>query len=540
VEERGLQTPVRRRVEADAAGADDADWRADLLADLDLRAPTGTRRNRLRWPGYDGAAAVRVGSGTVAGTPVVAVVWDGSVHGGSIGERDAAAFAAAADEAVRTRRPLVSFLRSGGTRLQEGVAGLIGLPRVALATASLAGAGVGHVAVVDHPTTGGVWVTVASQADVRVAVAGATVGFVGPRVLAAVTGSPPPPDSHTAAAAHAAGLVDAVLEPEAIPGWLGTALSTLAAAARRPGPDPGLNHETGSGRPEDAVAVAVAVGAEAGAGEIGHTGVFGVDGETGAGVGACLGADDGWAPERSGWEQVGVARAGPRPDAGEVLAALLPAGVDLAGRDRTVGARLGRLPDGAPAVGVALAARRRCSPGADGYRMLTRAARLAGRLRLPLVTLVDTPGADPSPASEADGVAGAIGEAMTAVLDCPSPTVSLIVGEGGSGGALAAACTDVLLIHEDGYLTALSPEGVAATVHTRPENAADAAGLRPTDLIRLGIVDDVVRSGGTGINGTASVVAALTASVRAVAAREPTNRMGHRYRKWSTEAGGHL
>jgi acetyl-CoA carboxylase carboxyl transferase subunit beta len=172
--------------------------------------------------------------------------------------------------------------------------------------------------------------------------------------------------------------------------------------------------------------------------------------------------------------------------------------------------------------------------------MLTRAARLAGRLRLPLVTLVDTPGADPSPASEADGVAGAIGEAMTAVLDCPSPTVSLIVGEGGSGGALAGACTDVLLISEDGYLSALSPEGTAATVRTCPEHAADAAGLRPADLKRLGIVDGIVSSGNIGVNGTMSIVSALTASVRAMAAREPTSRMGHRYRKWSTEAGGHL
>jgi acetyl-CoA carboxylase alpha subunit len=107
-------------------------------------------------------------------------------------------------------------------------------------------------------------------------------------------------------------------------------------------------------------------------------------------------------------------------------------------------------------------------------------------------------------------------------------------------GSISPACTDVLLIQEDGYLTALSPEGTAATVHTRPERAADAAGLRPADLISLGIVDDVVGSGGIGINGMNSVVTALTASVRAAAAREPTSRMGHRYRKWSTEAGGHL
>ncbi|MBL7515877.1 carboxyl transferase domain-containing protein, partial [Frankia nepalensis] len=217
------------------------DWRAGLLAAVtprrggDARAATP---NRLGWPGYASAPAVWWGEGPVAGLDCVVAVWEFDVYGGSFGEIDAAAFAAAADHAAATGRPLLSFLRSGGTRLQEGVAGLVGLPRATLAAAALDDARVPHVAVVDHPTTGGVWVTIAARADLRCAVAGATVGFAGPRVVAAVTGTPPPAGSHTAEAARAAGLVDAVVEPADVGSWLATALAAAAGGhTRRAGPD---------------------------------------------------------------------------------------------------------------------------------------------------------------------------------------------------------------------------------------------------------------------------------------------------------------
>ena len=79
--------------------------------------------------------------------------------GGSFGELDAGAFISAVDASIRARRPLISLLRSGGTRLQEGVAGLVGMARATIGVHRLAEAGIPHIAVADHPTTGGVWVT---------------------------------------------------------------------------------------------------------------------------------------------------------------------------------------------------------------------------------------------------------------------------------------------------------------------------------------------------------------------------------------------
>jgi acetyl-CoA carboxylase carboxyl transferase subunit beta len=467
-----------------------ADWRARLLAAVSPRPPSPPAPNRIDWPNYTGRPAVWWGDGMVAGAHCVVAVWEFAVYGGSFGEVDAATFAAAAEHAATTGLPLLSFLRSGGTRLQEGVAGLVGLPRAALAAMRLAEAGVPHLAVVDQPTTGGVWVTVASRADLRCAVAGATVGFAGPRVVAAVTGTALDGSSHTAESAFAAGLVDVVAQPDQVEAWLATA---LAAVTAKP---------AGSG---------------------------------GAGP-AEVGADDGTAVRR-GWEQVQAARAPGRTTAGAALDALVPRGVELAGGDPTVRARLGLLADatGTGVVAVALAATPGAAPGPAGFRLLERAARLAGRLGLALVTFVDTPGADPSPAAEAGGVAAAIGAAMGAVLACPSPTVSVVVGEGGSGGALAAACVDVLLMAPDSYLTALAPEGAATTLRIPAERAADLGGLRPTELRRIGFADGVLGSG-----EPAALATAVAATLGPLHGSDQGIRLSARRRKWSTGLPGRL
>ncbi len=99
--------------------------------------------------------------------------------------------AAAAEHAIAEGLPLLTLVRSGGTRLQEGIAALVGIPRARIALGDLAAARLPHVSVADSPTTGGIWISVTSSADLRVAVEGATVAFAGPRVVEAFTGSLP-------------------------------------------------------------------------------------------------------------------------------------------------------------------------------------------------------------------------------------------------------------------------------------------------------------------------------------------------------------
>ncbi|MCY7363991.1 MAG: acetyl-CoA carboxylase subunit alpha/beta, partial [Frankiaceae bacterium] len=193
------------------------DWRAPLLAGATRVEVPYDGRNPAAWPGYVPRQSVsvwRLASGPVAAT------WDFSAYGGSFGEDDATALVAAAALAVELRRPLLTLVRSGGTRLQEGMAALVGIPRARLALLDLAAAGLPHLSVADAPTTGGVWISVASSAALRVAVEGATVGFAGPRVAEAVTGVRPAEGSRTATSAYAAGLVDEVLPAQKVFAWL--------------------------------------------------------------------------------------------------------------------------------------------------------------------------------------------------------------------------------------------------------------------------------------------------------------------------------
>lgn len=430
------------------------------------------------WPGYVPRPAVtvwRLPSGPVA------AAWDFSVFGGSFGEDDATALVAAADLARAERVALLTLVRSGGTRLQEGMAALVGIPRARLALLALADAGLAHVSVADVPTTGGVWISVASAADLRVAVEGATVAFAGPRVVEAVTGSLPAGDSHTAAAAHRAGLVDAVLPGEDVPGWVASVLRALAPGTPSPaGPAPAV--------PAPAPA--------------------------------------------TGWEQVRRARA--RSLGGrELLGGLLSGAVPLRapGGDATVAASVGRVA-GLGVVGVALASEVAGRPTPDGYRLLTRAARLADRLGLPLLTLVDTPGAEPGTAAEEGGVAPSMGEALDAVLTCRSATLCVVHGEGGSGGALAAAATDVVIMTDEAYFAAIGPEGASAALRRPPEECADRMGITPADLLRLGVADSVLPA--------AAVPAEVARQLGLLVGRPRAERAAARRSRWSVPVRGTL
>ena len=450
------------------------DWQAPLLAGAVPVAVPAARRDPACWPGYTPRPSVRV-LRLPAGP--VAAVWDFSAYGGSFGEDDATALVAAADLARAERVPLLTLVRSGGTRLQEGMAALVGIPRARLGLHALAAAGLPHLSVADAPTTGGVWISVVSGADLRVAVEGATVGFAGPRVVAAVTGTAPAPGSHTATSAHAAGLVDAVLPGPQVPGWLAAVLRALTADPRpvaAPGPP----------------APAAAPG---------------------------------------GWTQVVRSRA-PRPGGAALLAELLEDAVPLRAPrgDATVAAVVGRAA-GRPAIGVALAAGPGVRPTPDGYRLAARAYRLADRLGLPVLSLVDTPGAEPGTAAEQDGVAPAMGEAMDALLLCRSPTVALVHGEGGSGGALAAAVADVLLVTGTSWFAAIGPEGAAAALRRSPEECADLLRLTPEDLLALGVADALLADPADALGHLA-----------ALADRDPQERLTARASRWSSPVPGRL
>ena len=134
-------------------------------------------------------------------------------------------------------------------------------------------------------------------------------------------------------------------------------------------------------------------------------------------------------------------------------------------------------------------------PYPEGYRKAIRLYRMAEKFHLPLVTLVDTPGAYPGPEAEERGQAEAIAKSILVMTGLQTPIVAIILGEGGSGGALALAVGDVVLALENAIYSVISPEGAAAILWrsaTEAERAANALKLAARDLLRLGIVDGLI------------------------------------------------
>ena len=134
-------------------------------------------------------------------------------------------------------------------------------------------------------------------------------------------------------------------------------------------------------------------------------------------------------------------------------------------------------------------------PHPEGYRKAIRLFRLAERLNLPAVTFIDTPGAFPGPASEERGVAEAIARAIMVMTGLRTPIVTVITGEGGSGGALALAVGDVVLALENSIYSVISPEGAASILWRSPEysqHAAVAMRLTAAEQLALGVIDEVV------------------------------------------------
>lgn len=197
------------------------------------------------------------------------------------------------------------------------------------------------------------------------------------------------------------------------------------------------------------------------------------------------------------WDIVRAARAEVRFNPATALSDLGDLHQELRGDragsdDRAVVAAVARIAGRRCAV---IALDRRFAPAAGGFRKARRVVELAQRLRISLVTIVDTRGADPSEDSESAGLAWEIARLFETALQAQVPIVSVVTGEGGSGGALAFATGDVLVAYEDSFFSVIGPEGAAQILWRDSGRAPEAARLLKVtahDLKRLGIADSVV------------------------------------------------
>jgi acetyl-CoA carboxylase carboxyl transferase beta subunit len=440
----------------------------DLLFDsFETTHEDVTGRDPIRWEGYhDAVAAALVGSpseAVVTGIAKVgeaecsAAVFDFGFMGGSMGEVVGAKVCAAMRDAAGRKIPFLAVTSSGGARMQEGMAALAQMPRTIAASADLSRRGIPRIAILRHPTTGGVYASFASLSDLIVAEEGATIGFAGPRVVAAMTGHDLPAGSHTAEAAMGAGLVDAVLPLDEMRGWLQDTLAILSLRGTSAAPH----------------------------------GTLGIARREGLPVGEA-------------WAEFQLARQSDRPPPRFYVQQLSPKLVELHGDrmgsdDPAILAAIGDV-DGRCVAFVALD---RSRPAAAGFRKATRSIELESRLGIPMITLVDTPGADPSYESEYAGLANAIANTFRALLEAPVPVMSIVTGEGGSGGALALACGDVVAIQQHAVFSVIAPEGAASILKVPASDIATvASSLRPTsrDVFDLGMADAVIEEPGRDMN----------------------------------------
>jgi acetyl-CoA carboxylase carboxyl transferase beta subunit len=399
--------------------------------------------------GYD--ESVITGEGLLDGRRVAIVASEFSFMAGSIGLAAAERIVAAVERATRERLPLLAAPASGGTRMQEGALAFVQMVKITAAVQVHRGAGLPFVVYLRHPTTGGVFATWGSLGHVTAAEPGALIGFLGPRVFESLHGYPFPEGVQVAENLHEHGLVDAVVSADEAREVAIRALAVLSAD---------------------------------------RTGV--VAGE---------------APEEDlrpveAWEAITRSRRDDRPGARTLLKLAATDVTPLTGSGEGENepglllalARFGTAP--AVVLGQDRRRQRSNSPvGPAGLRMARRGMRLAAELGLPLVTVIDTPGAALSKAAEEGGLAAEIARCVADLVMLDAPTVCVLLGEGAGGAALALLPADRVLCAQHAWLSPLPPEGASAILYRSVDFAPEIAqlqGVRATDLRRHGIVDRVV------------------------------------------------
>lgn len=390
--------------------------------------------------------SVLTGEGTIFGRRVAVVACEFDFLAGSIGVAAAERITAAVTRATAERLPILASPSSGGTRMQEGTVAFLQMVKIAAAVELHKQAHLPYLVYLRHPTTGGVFASWGSLGHVTAAEPGALIGFLGPRVYEHLYGEPFPPGVQTAENLHAHGVIDGVV-PLAL--LRDTLDRTLRVVSDAPGPAP------------------AAVAPEP-------------------------------LPDVPAWESVQASRRPDRPGVGYLLRHGATDRVLLSGTERgeaaTMLLALARF-GGQPAV---VLGQRRIVGGLVGPAALREARRgmaLAAGLQLPLVLVIDTPGPALSIEAEQGGLAGEIARCLAELVTLDTPTVSVLMGQGSGGPALAMVPADRVLAAANGWLAPLPPEGASAIVFRDTEHApelAAAQGVRSVDLVRHGIADAIV------------------------------------------------
>ncbi|WP_289032864.1 carboxyl transferase domain-containing protein [uncultured Arsenicicoccus sp.] len=429
--------------------------------------------------------AVLTGRGLIDGLPVAVVVGEFRFLGGSIGAATAARITAAVRRATAEGLPLIAAPASGGTRMQEGTPAFVEMVTISRAIVDHKAAALPYLVYLRHPTTGGVFASWGSLGHVTVAEPGALVGFLGPKVYEALNGQPFPTGVQLAENLVDKGVIDAVVPSED--------LATVAARVLR------LLHP----HRRDGQGTLPAPPAPR------------------------------WEPPADpghAWTSVEITRSPRRPGVRELLRYAADEVMPLSGTGEgqaDAGLMLALTSFGGhPCVLVGQDRRNqaRQSMGPAALRSARRGMRLAEELGLPLVSVIDTPGADLSVTAEEGALAGEIARCIAEMTQLTVPSVALLLGQGCGGGALALLPARRVVVAEHGWLSPLPPEGASVIVHGTPDHAPEMTRrqrISAPELVEAGIAHRVIPETISPDEDPAAfcrdMAAALTAELRAQA-----------------------
>ncbi len=405
--------------------------------------------------------AVVTGTCRIGGTEAVLAVLDFDFMGGTMGSVVGEKVTVAFEMAVRRKLPLITVSTSGGARMQEGMLSLVQMAKTSAAARRLQEARQPFISVLADPTTGGIYASYASLGDIIVAEPGAVIGFAGPRIVEQTMHQTGTIESHRAEYLLQHGAIDQIIERPHLRERLIDLLGVLTSRYRLTNEN-GDAHQHSTAPPKG---------------------------------------------DRSAWETVQLARHPSRPTTRDYIAMLTsgffevhgdrtyaddPAMVtgfaDLAGQSvAIIGLQRGRGGPEDPTRGG------RAMP--EGYRQALRMMALAAKFSLPLITFIDTPGAYAGIEAEDRGLAPALAECLSHMSGLHTQTLAVVIGEGGSGGALALGVADRVLMLENAIYSVTSPEYAAAILYrdaSRAEELAEALRLTAAGCKDLGVVDEIV------------------------------------------------
>ena len=430
--------------------------------------------NPLQFKGYENKVktlkektgldeAVLTGKGMIQGNPAVIAVCDGRFLMASMGEIVGEKITRAVERATREHLPVVIFACSGGARMQEGIVSLMQMAKTAAALKRHSQAGLLYVSVLTDPTTGGVTASFAMLGDVILAEPQALIGFAGPRVIEQTIGEKLPKGFQRSEFLLEHGFIDRIVERNEMKQVLGDILAMHSVSKECP-----KTYE----------------------------------------IQEALENRNEFGSRKTPWERVQISREKDRPVGQDYLKQLFPDFMEFHG-DRAFGddkAVIGGIArfHGRPVTVIVQSKGKSTKenlerhfgmPSPEGYRKALRLMKQAEKFQRPVLCFVDTPGAFCGVEAEERGQGEAIARNLFEMAALTVPVLSVVIGEGGSGGALAMAVANEVWMMENAIYSILSPEGFAAILwkdSTRAKEAAEVMKLTAIDLKELGIIEQII------------------------------------------------